>query len=210
MTTPTFPAFPAVGEPLGDYNQIFAATPSGMQTAGGLYVAPAGTALPEDVDEPLDPLFKSLGYVSSDGVTISIDGSTTPIEVWSGERIGALRDAFAIEYSMSLFQVLSPYVNQVIFGDGSVSTAAATADHGNRMRVAISSRMPAVASLVLDAFFEDKMIRQVVELVQMSDIDDITLVHNEPMAFQPTFSAYRGSNGNHVVQYSDDGQKIAA
>lgn len=206
MTTPTFPAFPAEVSALGDPNQIFAATPTGLQTAGGLYVAPIGTAIPEDVDEPLDPLFKSLGYVSSDGVTISIDGSTTPIEVWSGERIGSLRDAFSIEYSMSLYQVLSPHVNATIFGDGSVSTAAATADRGNRMRVAISSRMPKIMSLVLDAFFEDKAIRQVCELVQMSDIDDITLVHNEPMAFQPTFSVFRGSNGNHVVQYSDDGQ----
>ena len=111
---------------------------------------------------------------------------------------------------MSLYQVLSPHVNAVIFGDGSVTTAAATAEHGNRMKVAIGSRMPKIASLVLDAFFEDKMIRQVAELVQMSDIDDITLVHNEPMAFQPTFSVFRGSNGDHVVQYSDDGQRVAA
>lgn len=206
MTTPT----PGNVSQLGDYNQVFAATPSGLQTAGGLYVAPAGTPLPDDVDEPLHVKFKSLGYVSSDGVTIAIDGSTTPIEVWSGERIGSLRDAFSIEYSMSLYQVLSPHVNAVIFGDGSVTTAAATAEHGNRMKVAIGSRMPKIASLVLDAFFEDKMIRQVAELVQVSDIDDITLVHNEPMAFQPTFSVFRGSNGDHVVQYSDDGQRIAA
>lgn len=204
MTTPVVPS------PLGDYSQVFAATPSGLQTAGGLYIAPYGTPVPDDVDEPLDPKYKSLGYVSSDGVTISIDGSTTPIEVWSGERIGSLRDAFAIEYSMSLYQVLSPHVNAAIFGDGSVTTAAATAEHGNRMKVAISSRMPKMATLVLDAFFEDKSIRQVAELVQMSDIDDITLVHNEPMAFQPTFSVFRGTNGIHVTQYSDDGQKIAA
>lgn len=119
MTTPT----PGNVSQLGDYNQVFAATPSGLQTAGGLYVAPAGTPLPDDVDEPLNAAFKSLGYVSSDGVTIAIDGSTTPIEVWSGERIGSLRDAFSIEYSMSLYQVLSPHVNAVIFGDGSVTTA---------------------------------------------------------------------------------------
>lgn len=204
MTTPVVPS------PLGDYSQVFAATPSGLQTAGGLYVAPYGTALPTDVDEPLNAAFKSLGYVSSDGVTISIDGSTTPIEVWSGESIGSLRDKFQIDYSMSLYQVLSPHVNAVIFGDGAVSTSAATAQHGNRMKVAISARMPKIATLVLDAFFEDKAIRQVAELVQMSDLDDITLVHNEPMAFQPTFTVYRGSNGDHVVQYSDDGQKIAA
>lgn len=195
---------------LGDYAEVFAATPSGLQVAGGLYVAPLGTELPTDVDEPLDAAFKALGYVSSDGVTIKIDGSTKPIEIWSGEEIGSLRDKFAISYSLGLYQVLSPHVNALIFGDGSVSTAAATTSHGNRMKVEITSRLPKRASLVLDAFFEDKSIRQVVEIVQMSDIDDIKLVHNEPMAFSPTFRAYRGSDGNHVVQYSDDGQKLAA
>lgn len=203
MTDPT---------PLGDYSQVFAATPSGLQVAGGLYVAPWGTPLPTDVDEPLHEDFEAgrFGYVSSDGVSIKIDGSTKPIEIWSGEEIGALRDKFAIQYSMGLYQVLSPHVNAMIFGDGNVSTAAATTEHGNRMRVAMNSRMPKRASLVLDAFFEDKSIRQVAEIVQMTDIDDIKLVHNAPMSFNPTFRAYRGTDGNHVVQYSDDGQKLAA
>lgn len=89
------------------------------------------------MDEPLNAAFKSLGYVSSDGVTIAIDGSTTPIEVWSGERIGSLQTRSRSSAGMSLYQVLSPHVNAVIFGDGSVTTAAATAEHGNRMKVAI-------------------------------------------------------------------------
>ena len=63
MTTPVVPS------QLGDYSQVFAATPSGLQTAGGLYVAPYGTPLPDDVDEPLDAAFKSLGYVPGPPVT---------------------------------------------------------------------------------------------------------------------------------------------
>ena len=34
---------------------------------------------------------------------------------------------------------------------------------------------------------------------------DITLVHNAPMTFEPTFKALRCTDGNHVIQYTDDG-----
>ncbi|AYR01082.1 hypothetical protein SEA_LEMOND_17 [Mycobacterium phage LeMond] len=201
MTAPAPTAF-------GDASKVFAASPSDLETVGGLWFAPFGTALPEDVDEPLDAKFKNLGFVSADGVTIKIDSQTTPIEVWGGDEIGALRDKFSIEYSMSLFQVLSPEVNVAIFGDGNVSTAAATAAHGARMKVLINSKLPKRCSLVLDSVYEDKIIRQVAQIAQLSALADIKLVHNAPMAFEPTFKVLKGTDGNHVVQYSDDGVTV--
>lgn len=197
---------PVSGSQLGDIEQIFAASPSDLTTAGGLFIAPFGTELPEDVDEPLDPAFKNFGFVSDDGVSIKIDGSTQPIEVWGGDEIGALRDKFSIEYSMKLFQVLSPEISAALFGEDAVATAPASALQGNRMRVLMTNKLPPKCSLVLDAVFEDKLIRHVAEVAQLSDLGDITLVHNAPMAFEPTFRVFKGSNGVHVAQYSDDGQ----
>lgn len=189
----------------GDASKIFAASPSDLETVGGLWFAPYGTALPTDVDEPLAPAFKNLGFISADGVGIKFDDQTKPIEVWGGDEIGQLRDKFSIEYSMKLFQVLSPEVNAAIFGDANVSTAAATATHGARMKVIINSKLPKRCSLVLDSVYEDKMIRQVAAIAQKSGIGDLKLVHNEPMAFEPTFKVLKGTDGNHVIQYSDDG-----
>lgn len=199
MTTPAPSA-------LGNLDEIFAASPSDLTTAGGLWFAPFGTALPTDVDAPLDVAFKNFGFVSNKGVKVKIDGKTNPIEVWGGDEIGSLRDKFAVEYSMSLFQVLSPVVNAAIFGAGNVSTAAATASHGKRLKVAITSKLPKRCSLVLDAVYEDKIIRQVAPAAQLSDLSDITLVHNEPMALEPTFRVLKNpADGVHVWQYSDDG-----
>ena len=189
----------------GDVSKVFAASPSDLTTVGGLYVAPFGTPLPDDVDEPLNAAFVNLGYISADGVSITIDSSTNPIEVWGGDEIGTLRDKYAIEYSCQLFQVLSPEVNAVIFGDANVSTAVATASHGARMRVVLNSKLPQRASLVLDSIYEDKAIRQVAQIAQLSDLGDIKLVHNEPMTFEPTWKVLKGTDGNHVIQYSDDG-----
>lgn len=142
-------------------------------------------------------------------MTIAFDDQTTPIEVWGGDEIGTLRDKFAIDYSMNLFQVLSPEVNAFIFGDGNVSTAAATAAHGARMKVMINSKIPKRVSLVLDSVYEDKIIRQVAQIAQRSSLADLTLVHNAPLALNPTFRVLKGTDGNHVVQYSDDGVTVA-
>lgn len=189
----------------GDASKIFAASPSDLETVGGLWFAPYGTPLPTDVDQPLDAAFKNLGFISADGVGIKFDDQTKPIEVWGGDEIGQLRDKFSIEYSMKLFQVLSPEVNAAIFGASNVSTSAATATHGARMKVIINSKLPKRCSLVLDSVYEDKMIRQVAAIAQKSGIGDLKLVHNEPMAFEPTFKVLKGTDGNHVIQYSDDG-----
>ncbi|AIM50349.1 major tail protein [Mycobacterium phage Omnicron] len=189
----------------GDVSKVFAASPSDLETVGGLWYAPFGTPLPTDVDEPLHASFKNLGFISADGVSIKFDDQTKPIEVWGGDEIGQLRDKFAIEYSMKLFQVLSPEVNAAIWGDGNVSTAAATQTHGARMKVFINSKLPKRCTLVLDSVYEDKMIRQVAQCAQKSGLADLKLVHNEPMAFEPTFKVLKGTDGNHVVQYSDDG-----
>jgi len=191
--------------PWGDVSKVYAASPSDLTVVGGLYVAPFGTDLPEDVDEALDAAFVNLGFISADGVTITVDSSTNPIEVWGGEEIGTLRDTYAIEYSMQLYQVLSPEVNAAIFGTENVFTTAATATEGARMKLLLNSKLPERVSLVLDSFYENKSIRQVAQIAQLSDLGDITMVHNEAMMLEPTFKVLKGTDGNHIIQYSDDG-----
>lgn len=189
----------------GDVTKVFAASPSDLTTVGGLYVAPFGTDLPDDVDAPLDEAFKNLGFISADGVSITIDSATNPIEVWGGDEIGSLRDTYSIEYSMQLYQVLSPEVNAALFGEDNVSTEDATSTLGARMRVLLNSKLPPRMSLVIDSFYENKAIRHVAQIAQLSDLGDITLVHNEALRLEPTWRVLRGTDGNHVIQYSDDG-----
>ena len=190
----------------GDVTKVFAASPTNLTTTGGLYVAPFGTPLPDDVDAVLDAGFINLGYVSADGVTLNIDSSTTPIEVWGGDEIATLRDSYSIDLTATLFQVLSPEVNAALFGDDNVTTAAATESAGNRLRVLLNSKLPPRVSIVVDSFYENRAMRHVGEIAQLQDLGDIQLVHNAPLQFECTFRVLRGTDGNHLIKYSDDGQ----
>lgn len=190
----------------GDVSKVFAASPTNITTTGGLYVAPFGTPLPDDVDAVLNGAFLNLGYISADGVSLKVDSATSPIEVWGGDEIATLRDKYSIELSAMLYQVLSPEVNAALFGDDNVSTAAANNNAGNRMRVLLNSKLPPRVSLVIDSFYDDKAIRHVAQLAQLSDLGDIKLVHNEPLTLDVTFKVLRGTDGNHLIEYTDDGQ----
>jgi hypothetical protein len=200
---------------LGDYSKVFAASPEGIETVGGLWYAPFGSELPDDVDADLDELkgpdgtstdvYINLGYISVDGSTLKIDGKTKPIEIWSGREIGSMRDGFPVSLSMKLLQVLDPAVNAVIFGEDAVSTSKATKDQGARMKVEISSKLPDRVTLVLDSFFEAKSMRQVFEIAQVDELGDIKEVHNDVMAYEPTFKVFPGSTGKNVIRFSDDG-----
>ena len=47
---------------------------AGKGVKGGyIYSAPVGTVLPTDLDTKLDNAFKVLGFISEDGITISVE-----------------------------------------------------------------------------------------------------------------------------------------
>lgn len=199
----------------GDLSEIFAATPTGFEVAGGLWFRPFDKDFDpeEDVDldtDLADDGWTNLGYVSPDGVQVKLDDQTTPIVVWGGDEIDHLRDKFGVEVSAELYQALSPEVNAAVFGEDLVSTANATAQHGKRMKVAITSAIPPLSTLLVEAFYNDAFIRQIIPAARRSGLDDLTLVHNKPLALKPTWRTVRSPSGKHLITHTDDGQVISS
>lgn len=204
-------------ETWGDLSELFAASPTGFNVAGGFWFRPFDKDFsPEDdvdLDTDLhheDSGWTNLGYVSADGVATKVDDQTSPVPVWGGGEIMHLRDKFGIEFTVELYQSLSPKVNAAVFGDGMVSTAAATALHGKRMKVAITSAIPPLCTLLIESFYEDKHMRQLVPGAQRSGLDDLTLVHNKPLALKPTWRTVQTPSGKHLIIHTDDGQVVSS
>ena len=61
---------------------------AGKPKAGGaIWSAPLGTTLPADAETELDVAFKSLGYVSDDGLTNEMTTDTEEIKAWGGDTV---------------------------------------------------------------------------------------------------------------------------
>ncbi len=59
---------------------------------GGIWMAPYGTTLPTDASTALAEDFKSLGYVSEDGVTRSTSLDSSPVRAWGGDVVAVLNN----------------------------------------------------------------------------------------------------------------------
>ena len=55
--------------------------------SGMFYHAPAGTALPASADAALGAAWKEVGYVSQDGLTVSVNASTEAIKDWANRVV---------------------------------------------------------------------------------------------------------------------------
>lgn len=211
MTEPTPPA-----DTWGDLSELFAGSPSGIDVAGGVWFRAFDPAFDPENDVDLDTDlaaagsgWTNLGYISADGVQTKIDDQTSPVQVWGGDEIAHLRDKFGVEFTVELFQSLSPTVNAAVFGGDAVSTAVATATHGKRMKVAITSAIPPLCTLLIESFYEEKHMRQVVPGAQRSALADLVLVQNKPLSLKPTWRTVRTPSGKHLIIHTDDGQVAA-
>lgn len=94
--------------------------------AGHVYAAPAGTAMPADL-EALPVAWVDLGYVTEDGVTFSFSRETTDLNAWQGSKLRVLTTAEPATCAFALMQT-NEDVLPVVFGGGSVVESGSAGD----------------------------------------------------------------------------------
>ena len=75
--------------------------------AGGALRAPLGTALPTGTKvgaSALDPAFKAVGYISSDGVVESTSTDSSDIVAWGGDTVRTVQTSHAVTYAFTMIE----------------------------------------------------------------------------------------------------------
>lgn len=117
-------------------------TVSKPKVGGAVYRAPLGTTPPTDATTALDKAFKSLGYISEDGLTNSNSPESDSIPAWGGDKVLYYQTAKDDTFGFMLIEAMNEDVLKTVYGDKNVTgtladglTVKANCRRGRRQRV---------------------------------------------------------------------------
>lgn len=97
--------------------------------SGMFYHAPAGTALPATADATLDAAWTEVGYVSQDGLTVSINATTEGIKDWAN-RIVRMVVTDSDETAQASIITTTQETLETVLGEDNVAAASGTITAG--------------------------------------------------------------------------------
>lgn len=192
-----------------DASKVLVGTPD-QKVTGAIMSAPVGTPLPQTIDDQLDQAFiqGDSGYVSSDGLTLTPDASTTDINEWGGALVRRVLETFTGTLAWSYIQTSLAELRNT-FGDNNVEvTAPATAEHGEQIRVSVGARLPERKSWIFRMKDGNARIMIVVPDGQPTSWDDITFAATDAVAWPISLATYPDEQGNSIYILLDDGRSI--
>ena len=91
------------------------------KVGGAVWRAPAGSKLPKNAVEALDPAYKSLGYISEDGLINANSPSSEDTSAWGGDTVLSTQGEKPDTFKFTLIEATNPDALAAVYGDDNVS-----------------------------------------------------------------------------------------
>lgn len=171
--------------------------------AGAISSAAVGTALPTSHSAVLDPKFKSLGYLSEDGLTNSDTRKSDEQKAWGGDIVETSQSEKSDKFKFTLLEVLNVDVLKEVYGESNVSVDAT----GN-ITVKSNSKALVERSFVIDMILKNGRVKRIViPRAKVGEVGDITYADKKLSGFQLTLTAFPDTDGNTHYDYISAGAK---
>ena len=166
------------------------------KVGGGVWTAPLGTTLPKDATTALDAAFKSLGYVSDDGLTNELTTDTEEIKAWGGDTVLTAQTGTSDTFKYKLIESLNIEVLKEVYGSSNVTGTLATG-----IKISVNSKEKIDHVIVIETVVRDKFKRIVLPVAKIKEMAEITYVDGEPVGYEVTVQALPDSSGNTHYEY---------
>lgn len=166
--------------------------------SGGILSGPLTAVLPTDATSAPDPSLVANGYVDADGVTESVNTSSSDIKAWGGDTVRTVQTEHTLEYKFKLLQ--SDAQNLALYyGDENVALGAVPNSFIARIR---AGDLPH-HKWVIEVKDGDARIRVCIPDGQITDRGDITYKDSEAIEYEVTVTCYPDSTGTKAYKYID-------
>ena len=173
------------------------------KVGGAIWCAPLGTALPTDAKSELDPEFKSLGYISKDGLTNSNSPSNENTAAWGGDTVLSLMTERPDTFQCTLIEAMSVDVLKTVYGADNVT---GTLETGITVK-ASADDLPFYAYVVEIVLKNNVKKRVVIPCGTVTSVGDITYADGTAVGYQTTITAIADTDGKTHYEYMQSAGK---
>ena len=174
------------------------------RTAGAIFRAPYGTALPTDAATELNEAFKELGFVSDAGVSNANSGENTEFYAWGGTPVGEGETEKTDTWKFKLIEALNPEVLKTVYGEANVTV------EGRNISIKAGATDKTPASCVIDMAMKGALKRVVLPIATLTELAEIVYKDDETVGYEVTFSAKDDGKGFTHYEYIQLPEQTAA
>ena len=179
-------------------NNVTAGKP---RVAGSVYRGATSLTMPTSADTSLASGFKSLGYISEDGVKNNNSPETEDIKAWGGDIVLNTLTGKEDKFTFKLIEAMSTDVLSAVYGSANVSGTLNSGIH-----VKANSTTNEAAAFVIDMVLKNNVLKRIViPNATVSKVSEIVYADSEAVGYEITITAVPDASGDTHHEYIKQG-----
>lgn len=177
-----------------------------MDAGTAFSFAPGAFPLPTDATTPLVQGIADTdhGAVDENGFSVAPSRSSAKIKMFGGGTFGSTQTDFEEQIKITFLEDDNINVLESVFGAENVIVESA----GKKTIYHTDEELP-LRSWIIQAEYDKKSKRYVVELARVVEVAEAKSDHKEPTKWELTLDVFKGSSGKYVVEYREDESVVA-